>query len=126
MIKEWFTPNELEDLKLSDLPSSRMAIANKAKKEKWKSRPRQGRGGGKEYHISALPETARVELARRNMKEQIVALKNSELKIIASMNGLNQKQKTKAEARLVLVRQLEQFATSADLAMSNRRGGGAR
>lgn len=119
MIKEWFTPNELEDLKLSDLPSSRMAIANKAKKEKWKSRPRQGRGGGKEYHISALPETARVELARRNMKEQIVALKNSELKIIASMNGLNQKQKTKAEARLVLVRQLEQFATSADLAMSN-------
>lgn len=118
MIKEWSTINELNGLELTDLPKGQSAILYKAKKEEWKSRPRQGRGGGKEYHISALPEAARVDLARRSMKEQI-ALKNDELKIIASMNGLNQKQKTKAEARLVLVRQLEQFAASADLAMSS-------
>ncbi len=117
MIKEWYTAPELAKLDLPSIPSSKVAVLAKAERENWQSRPRNASGGGKEYHISSLPEAARIELARRNMKEQI-ALKNNELKIIASMNGLNQKQKTKAEARLVLVRQLEQFSASANLSMS--------
>lgn len=118
MFREWFTAQELEGFALDCLPSTRRNIAEKAKREEWQNRPRQGRGGGKEYHISSLPEAARIELARRNMKAN-VNLKGSELQILTSMNGLNQKQKTKAEARLVLVRQLEEFTANADLSLCN-------
>ncbi|MFV0322659.1 MAG: DNA-binding protein, partial [Alphaproteobacteria bacterium] len=118
MIKEWFTAPELADLSLNDMPTTNVSILAKAKRENWQNRPRQASGGGKEYHISSLPEAARVELARRNMKAN-VHIKGSELQILTSMNGLNQKQKTKAEARLVLVRQLEEFTANADLSLSN-------
>ncbi len=118
MVKEWFSINELDSLNLADVPKGQSAILYKAKKEGWKNRTRQGRGGGKEYHISSLPEVARVEIARREMKAEI-SLKANEIKVISSMVGLNQKQKSKAEARLVLVRQLEKFAESANLSMYN-------
>lgn len=54
-MKEWYSIKELIDLKLSDLPLSHQGILRKAKREGWKSRPRKGLGGGKEYHISSLP-----------------------------------------------------------------------
>jgi len=61
----WYSAKELADLKLLELPATERAIQIKAIREDWKSRPREGRGGGKEYHISNLPVSAREELARR-------------------------------------------------------------
>ncbi len=46
MIKEWFTAQELSTFKLSDTPQTERAFQIKAKKEAWRSRPREGRGGG--------------------------------------------------------------------------------
>lgn len=62
-MKEWFTAKELAEFKLPTLPSTERNIQLKSKRENWKSRAREGRGGGKEYHISNLPEVARIQLA---------------------------------------------------------------
>lgn len=53
MTKEWFSAAEL--VGTTGLPSTPQNIKSKAKREGWQSRPRKGRGGGSEYHISGLP-----------------------------------------------------------------------
>ncbi|MGE4406082.1 DNA-binding protein [Pseudomonas sp.] len=60
---EWFTASDLAALKLPGMPGSDRGVQLKAERENWASRPRQGRGGGSEYHLSALPEPTRVALA---------------------------------------------------------------
>lgn len=66
-MKEWFSAQELADLKLPDIPSAKKNIIEKAAREYWQSRPRCGRGGGKEYNVSSLPAKAKEELARRSL-----------------------------------------------------------
>jgi len=63
MIREWFTALELAECRLPDLPAEKSPMIRRAKRENWRSRPRIGRGGGLEYHVSALPETAQIKLA---------------------------------------------------------------
>lgn len=58
--KAWFSVGELGGL--PGLPTSERGVSLKAKREKWKSRPRKGRGGGQEYHIGALPDETRAAL----------------------------------------------------------------
>ncbi len=62
-MKEWFSAQELADLKLPEIPSAKKNILALSKRQNWKNRPRAGFGGGKEYHISNLPEVARIQLA---------------------------------------------------------------
>ena len=70
MTGEWFTPAELAAAKLPDLPDER-AIRLRADREGWRAperdgthwRKRAGRGGGYEYHLSALPRAAQIKLA---------------------------------------------------------------
>ena len=64
-MKEWLTALEIADLKLANLPGTERSIRRIADKEHWESRPREGRGGGREYHIRNLPAAARTELAQR-------------------------------------------------------------
>jgi hypothetical protein len=52
------------------LTSSRRGLAAKAKREGWKSRKRQGRGGGLEYHISSLPLATQEHLSRKPREGQ--------------------------------------------------------
>lgn len=58
--KEWFTALELSGK--DGLPATESGVIRRAKKEAWTFRPRQGKGGGKEYHISSLPEAAQKSL----------------------------------------------------------------
>lgn len=69
MKAEWFTAAELARLALPGLPSTERALQISAKRDAWKGRKRSGRGGGYEYHISNLPEVARLELAGRAAAE---------------------------------------------------------
>lgn len=62
MMKEWYTAAELAECKLPGLPASDRGIQLRAKAEGWKSRDRAGRGGGQEYHVSALPSVAQIKL----------------------------------------------------------------
>jgi hypothetical protein len=58
MTKEWFSTTELVGLR--GRPIHRSNVIKKAEREGWLSRPRQGKGGGSEYHYSSLPpETQR-------------------------------------------------------------------
>src|SRR5690606_16787536 len=51
-MNEWFGTKELAGM--TGLPGTARAIQIRAKNENWQSRPRAGRGGGCEYHISSL------------------------------------------------------------------------
>lgn len=73
--REWFTAAELADFRLPGLPHDKRAVNRHARDHRWTiqcdkagnplSRPRAGRGGGIEFHVSLLPGPARVELARK-------------------------------------------------------------
>ncbi|SDH90210.1 Mu transposase C-terminal domain-containing protein [Roseospirillum parvum] len=63
----WFSAAELASLALPGLPGTERGIQLCAARESWPHRPRQGRGGGREYPISALPAKARAALARRDL-----------------------------------------------------------
>lgn len=63
MSEQWMTASDIVALALPGLPTSKPALLAKADREGWPSRPRQGRGGGKEYAVSALPQAARDALA---------------------------------------------------------------
>lgn len=75
--REWFTAAELAELALPGLPGDKRSINRRAQEERWTMRhdaggellvrPRKGKGGGAEFHVSLLPPEARLELARRGL-----------------------------------------------------------
>lgn len=75
--RDWFSLAELAALDLPGLGADRRKIARRADDERWDrledtagaplARQRAGRGGGAEYHYTALPGTAQLELARRDL-----------------------------------------------------------
>ena len=75
-MKEWFSASEMAKL----LGISKRGCINRANRENWQSRARQGRGGGLEYHISALPLETQRELL----------IKHSPIKIPNPNDGMGQ------------------------------------
>lgn len=65
MMKQWFTARELAELHLKGMPKTQQAYDYKAKKEKWSYRQRNGRGGGREYHISNLTDVVQMDLIEK-------------------------------------------------------------
>jgi putative transposase len=59
-MKQWYSAFEL--VGLPDLPALPNNITRKAKAEKWQSRQRTGRGGGKEYAYNSLPKPTQAAL----------------------------------------------------------------
>ena len=70
LTREWFSAAELAALSLPSMPATKrgvqeMAEARTWRRDDWKDnrwRERQGRGGGIEYHYSALPHAAQIKL----------------------------------------------------------------
>lgn len=56
---------------LPGLPGTPQGVLLKARNEGWRSRPRAGRGGGKEYAFASLPPQAQAALALRDAKAEI-------------------------------------------------------
>ena len=71
MTRDWFSIRDL--VGVSGLPSTRRAILMKSEREGWRSREREGRGGGREYYIGSLPDKARVALLMRERRHQVTA-----------------------------------------------------
>lgn len=71
-MKEWFTAPELEALALTAIAGTERNVRRQAEREGWQSRAAEGRGGGREYHITSLPEAARIELALRSLNQTSV------------------------------------------------------
>lgn len=77
MTRAWFSAADLAALALPGLSGAKRKINERAEAERWAlradvdgnplARPRSGRGGGLDYHISLLPPAARLELVRRGL-----------------------------------------------------------
>lgn len=64
-LARWFSAGELAGMGLPELPFTRRGLRERAQREGWEFRSRQGRGGGVEYHADSLPPEARTEFHRR-------------------------------------------------------------
>lgn len=71
-MKEWYTAKDLAGK--DGMPQSISGLIRKAVAVNWKTRTRQGRGGGKEYHVSSLPEATKDHLHRLAMEADGKAL----------------------------------------------------
>ena len=52
-MRSWYAASELAGL--PGMPGTRQGVLEMAKRKGWKSRKRQGRGGGREYSLASLP-----------------------------------------------------------------------
>lgn len=136
MTERWMSAAEILVLGLPGLPSSKPALLAKADRENWPSRPRQGRGGGKEYAVSALPGEARAALAkslaseaaqagrtvarREVIRDQIDATAKARAQEagLAAYTSLTGAAKTRAEARVAAVAAFRQFKATCGRAAS--------
>lgn len=122
-MKEWFSAKEIADLHLPSLPCSERNIQLKSKRENWKSRAREGRGGGKEYHISALPEVARIQLAVMTAP----AAKKEAVKTEINPQGLAEyahiegRAKSRIDAKLEILEAFKEFQKSLGFANTRAR-----
>lgn len=77
MTREWHSAAELAGMRLPGLPHTRQGIDGVAEAGDWLRpawrgvswRPREGRGGGVEFHVSVLPAAAQAALLLRQREE---------------------------------------------------------
>ncbi|MBF0135321.1 MAG: Mu transposase C-terminal domain-containing protein [Magnetococcus sp. DMHC-1] len=75
MVKEWFTPRDAAGL--TGLPETPQGMSRWIKREKPKTRLREGRGGGVEIHVSSFPWETREFLARQILEQDLEPLPES-------------------------------------------------
>lgn len=120
--RDWFSLAELAALDLPGLGADRRKIARRAGDERWDrledaagaplARQRAGRGGGVEYHYTALPGTAQLELARRDILATRPQPVEADAEAQASarwdwFDRQNAKVKAEAERRLSILAELQ-------------------
>jgi len=122
MGREWFSAAELAALALPGMPNTRQGVALAAETLGWTVaeaegrtwRPRQGRGGGLEFHVSALPLAARAKLAMGeaapaapSREDALAAMSDEEA--WAWYERQPEHKKTEAKRRLRVLLAVEQF-----------------
>lgn len=118
--REWFSAAELAELALPGLPGDKRSLTRRARDEHWHlkadasgeplSRPRIGRGGGTEFHVSLLPGPAQLELAKRGITPSV-----AEAALAAPVTatgwrwyeGQSAKVKAEAERRMSVVSEID-------------------
>lgn len=115
--REWFSVSELADLALPGLPGDRRSIDRRAREERWHlrtgagrqplARPRVGRGGGTEFHVSLLPGPARLELDRRGLGTAVQDAPATPPAGWAWYEVQSAKVKAEAERRVAIVAEIE-------------------
>ncbi len=68
---------------LVDLPGTVQKVTDKAKRENWPSKTRTGKGGGKEYPLSCLPEATRTYLTLQAAKDEFAELYKDQLPTVS-------------------------------------------
>ena len=104
-LKEAYSALELAKI----LPLTDRAILFRAEREDWTSRPRSGRGGGKEWLVSSMPEETRIAIRAAEEKQALAIMPNpAPLPTLSSSTAqaiMDDKRRYKALARADLVRQ---------------------
>jgi Mu DNA-binding domain len=76
-------------------------VARKAKAEKWRTRQRTGRGGGKEYFYNSLPKLTQSVLIQESSHKKVVDLDIDPAKIGSTIcTTLAQQVKPTSEQRI--------------------------
>ena len=125
MIK-WLSAEQIANLALPELPSSKRAVTRLATREGWASatdraghplaRRRDGVGGGWEYHVSLFPHSAKLKLAADALKLEEKA--NSAAPYQAQPEGLTTKDALRRDAKIAIVQLTRAHALRAGLAQS--------
>ncbi|MCV0428299.1 MAG: DDE-type integrase/transposase/recombinase [Roseibium sp.] len=108
-MKLWLTAQEIADLQLDGLPSSRYGIQKLAEREAWVesdlARKREGRegGGGLEFHIDLLPLPQRLQYAGT-----FVRVEREDYRTETS-NELSRRECSVRDARLIVLKVAERF-----------------
>lgn len=112
----WYSAKELAGL--DGMPGTISCVIRKAKNDRYIARHRQGKGGGKEYHLSCLPTATKDHLHRIAMEESGKALvataKSQEIAIVldeepADLATMKQWQRDIFNARVILYREFERL-----------------
>ncbi|MFK5980849.1 MAG: transposase domain-containing protein [Rhizobiaceae bacterium] len=113
---DFYSLDQILEVNRGELPASKRGLNLKAKREGWslqvgKSEKASRRGGGLLYHVSLLPGPVQARLSLAAMPEQ---LEQNEERQAAWLRfeGLSKAQKTRCEARLNLLHQIEKFKCS--------------
>lgn len=61
-MKEWYSAGEL--MRLPGMPAAKTTVIRMAEREAWKSQPRAGKGGGREYHWKSFPKETQNHISR--------------------------------------------------------------
>ena len=123
MMNEFINAAELATLKIASLPMTPKGINDRARRDAWPKRTRAVRGGGVEYLVAGLPldvqEAIKEQQIANMLKESKPAplpstakkknpvvrkqLKQMGLQIDDTVNGLTEKQRDIAHARMSII-----------------------
>ncbi|MFN3973439.1 MAG: transposase domain-containing protein [Gemmobacter sp.] len=109
--QEWWTPAQIAESNLPDLPSTRQGVDAKIAKDRWQSDPaharrRSGKGGGWEYHWRLFPSRAQRRLLMTAAAPAAPA-RPERGEAWDWYDGLPEPVKARALARLAILQQVE-------------------
>lgn len=120
-MKDWLTALEIAAEALPDMPRSESAVIRLAKREGWadrlvQARPRAGRGGATEYHVSLFPTLAQVAYQQKHI---VIELPVKPTKA-APDTRLTERAQKERDARLAIVAAFEKFSRGMKLGYATR------
>ncbi|MCU0826616.1 MAG: Mu transposase C-terminal domain-containing protein [Tabrizicola sp.] len=109
--QEWWTPAQIAESGLPDLPKTRQGVDALADRLNWRgaskfARRRAGKGGGWEYSWKLFPNRAQQALIKQAVAPKAAAARARD-EVWAWYEGLPQTVKSKAEARLLVIQKVE-------------------
>lgn len=111
-MKEWFSAAEIAVMQLPCVPATKRGVQMLADREGWKNRPREGRGGGLEYHWSAIPAVARAKLALDGASACFEKPAAGREEMWAWFGRLSPKKRAKAAQKLAALEAIEALVRS--------------
>ena len=109
--QEWWTPEQIAESGLPDLPATKRGVNALADRLNWRgatkfARRRAGKGGGWEYSWKLFPNAAQRALIRQAVAPKVAAAKARD-EVWAWYEALPQAVRAKAEARLLVIQKVE-------------------
>lgn len=114
--QEWFTVAELAERQLPGLPSTKRGVQLVADREGWArraddlghplQRARKGRGGGLEFHVAVLPQSAQAKLSAAAADKAMVERPDRD-SVWMRFDRLPQSMKDEAARRLAVLNDVE-------------------
>lgn len=109
--QEWWTPAQIADSGLPDLPKTPRGVLALAERLNWRgatkfARRRAGKGGGWEYSWKLFPNSAQRALIRHAVAPKVAEAKARD-EVWTWYEALPQSVKAKAEARLLVIQKVE-------------------